>query len=151
MVRAAPDSDVRKAFGRHRRHRLGEEIDPLLLGPEPIEFGVRHDAVDHHQPLQDARRRHGPTEAAVGFADGAIQACVVQVVKPSAIVPAVADRREAEADELGEEQVHLVPVRDAGERRVPRHSVRASSSRLESDLSRGRCCCRADRRPNVHR
>src|SRR5258705_13345039 len=56
--------------------------------------------------------------AAVGLGDGSVQRLVVDVVDVPAVVTTTVRCRQSAADELREKLARLLPVDDAGERRV---------------------------------
>jgi hypothetical protein len=90
----------------------------LLRGRQPHDGGAGEQRVEEHQTFHHAGCGQGSAVPAVGLPDGSVERFVMEVVDASAIVTTRVGRRVPAPDELREKLPRLLPVDDAGERRV---------------------------------
>jgi hypothetical protein len=100
--------------------RIAGEVGALLaLGAKPCQRRVREHAVEHHQPLNCALDRGRATEPVVGVADCHVEGLVVEVIEAYPATRTEGGGTDpAEGLKALQEVVDLLPVGDAGERRV---------------------------------
>ena len=96
------------------------EVAPLLaFGAEPGDGPIREHAVQDHQALDRPVDRDSPAVPVVRLSDGRVERLVMNVEDSRPSGRSELDRSdELPGDELFYEVVDLLPVGDAGERRV---------------------------------
>ena len=103
--------------GAGRCRQPGKVAGLLRSRREPLEIRRDEHRIEH-QPLDREAWGHLSAIPAPGFADDVVQRFGMDVVKPRAVVDALAGVRIATPDKLVEEGIALRPVRDSGNARI---------------------------------